>query len=65
MALKAAEIQMKIRENTSELTDFLSDLNRWEDKIKKEDELLKTARRIDEKVRRTREGGGRGIGSNG
>lgn len=50
MAAKAAELQMKIRENNSELVDFLQDLNRWEDKIKKEDHHLKTARRLDEKV---------------
>ena len=50
MVSKAVEMQQKIKENSDELKDFLRDLNRWEDKIKKEDEYLKTSRRIDEKV---------------
>jgi len=47
---KAANIQMQIRQNNNELTDFLQDLNRWEEKIKHDDEELRISRRIDEKV---------------
>ena len=47
---QAANIQMQIRENTNELTDFLQDLNRWEEKIKHDDEELRISRRIDEQV---------------
>ena len=49
---KAAKLQMQIRENSSELTDFLQDLTKWEENMKKEDEHLRTSRRIDEKVQR-------------
>ena len=49
---KAAKLQMQIRENSSELTDFLQDLTKWEENMKMEDEYLRTSRRIDEKVKR-------------
>ncbi|XP_019634974.1 PREDICTED: RNA polymerase II-associated protein 3-like [Branchiostoma belcheri] len=39
---KALEIQMQVRQNASEMQDFLKDLDDWEDDIKKKDEQLKT-----------------------
>jgi len=53
---KAAKLQMQIRENSSELTDFLQDLTKWEENVKKEDEYLRTSRRIDEKLPPVRKG---------
>lgn len=53
---KAVEIQRKIKENSNELNDFLQDLTRWEEKIKKEDENLKTSRRIDQNLPPIRKG---------
>lgn len=47
---KVAKLQMQIKENSHELTDFLQDLTRWEENIKQEDEELRTSRRIDEQV---------------
>ena len=47
---KVAKLQMQIKENSSELTDFLQDLTRWEENIKQEDQELRTSRRIDEQV---------------
>ena len=51
MASKAAEVQMQIRQNSEELTDFLKDLNRWQDSAKTEDNNLKLERKIEQKVR--------------
>lgn len=53
---KTVEMQRKIKENSNELNDFLQDLTRWEGKIKKEDENLKTSRRIDENLPPIRKG---------
>ena len=48
---KAAQLQNQVRQNSTELTDFLKDLTRWEEKVKHEDKNLKTARKLEENVR--------------
>eukprot|EP00058_Branchiostoma_floridae_P009034 XP_002594522.1 hypothetical protein BRAFLDRAFT_124991 [Branchiostoma floridae] len=47
---KALEIQMQVRQNASEMQDFLKDLDSWEDDIKKKDEALKTQKEGHEPV---------------
>ncbi|CAH1266025.1 RPAP3 [Branchiostoma lanceolatum] len=47
---KALEIQMQVRQNASEMQDFLKDLDSWEDDIKKKDEQLKTQKEGHEPV---------------
>lgn len=47
---KAVQLQNQIRENTTELSDFLQDLTRWEGKIKDEDKNLKTERALESKL---------------
>eukprot|EP00794_Sanderia_malayensis_P006067 gene6067-6769_t len=46
MADQAAFLQKQIRENAQDLGDFLGDLNRWTQDIKKKDEELKTTNAI-------------------
>ena len=47
---KAAEIQMQVRENSNDLTDFLKDLKRWEGNIKNEDKNLKNINCLEKQV---------------
>lgn len=44
------EMQQRIRENAQELGNFLSDLNKWETDIKREDDELKKAAEIEEVI---------------
>ena len=48
MAEKALNLQKQIRENAQDLGDFLSDLNRWEKEMKKDDEELKRSAQIEQ-----------------
>ena len=48
MAEKALNLQKQIRENAQDLGDFLSDLNKWEKDIKKDDEELKRSAQIEQ-----------------
>ncbi len=46
LAMEAARIQAQIRENSLEVSDFLTDLKQWESQITKKDKsLLKTKRK--------------------
>jgi len=47
---KAALLQNQIRENSTDLNDFLKDLTRWEKKVKDEDRNLKTERSLESKI---------------
>ncbi len=50
MADQAFLLQKQIRDNAQDLGDFLGDLNRWEQDIKKKDEELKKTNAIEQLV---------------
>jgi len=47
---KAAQLQNQVKQNNTDLTDFLKDLTRWEEQVKDEDNNLKSERRLEEKL---------------
>jgi len=47
---KAAELQNQVKQNNVDLTDFLKDLTRWEEKVKNDDKNLKSERSLEEKL---------------
>lgn len=47
---KAAHLQTQVKQNNADLTDFLKDLTRWEEKVKHEDKNLKSERELEEKL---------------
>jgi len=49
-ALKALELQQMIKTNNNEYADYLKDLNRWQEEVKKEDQNLQTEKRFEEKL---------------
>lgn len=47
---KAAKLQTQVKENNSDLVDFLNDLTRWEESVKSEDKHLKNERKFKENL---------------
>ena len=47
---KAMQLQFQVRQNASEVNDFLKDLGDWETEIKRKDEQLQKSRVINNQV---------------
>jgi hypothetical protein len=51
MAGSGLNLQLKVRQNAEEFSEFMKDLGRWETDIKKKDAELKTSKTVFKKVK--------------